>query len=82
MNIDSLIYQRIVHLFGPIESHKIVEIMDLDPTLTDLQIAASYYGGLTDVMGEERQPLAGISARIFEIVIRDEPSLEEEQMRA
>lgn len=65
-------YSDIVHLFGPIEDHLAREILDLQPTPAELEVVAAYQAGLTDVMGEERVPLAGRSARIYEIVSRDE----------
>ena len=77
----SEIYEKIVHLFGPIDSHRILEILELEPSPAELEIAASYVAGMTDVMGEERQPLAGNSASIYEIISRDEPALEEDQPR-
>jgi hypothetical protein len=64
-------HSDIVHLFGPIEDHLAREILDLQPTATELEVVAAYCAGLTDVMGEERVPLAGNAARIFEIVSRD-----------
>jgi hypothetical protein len=75
-------YEKIVHLFGPIDSHRILEILELDPSPAELEVAASYFAGMTDVMGEERQPLAGNSANIYEIIIRDEPTLEDDQPRS
>jgi hypothetical protein len=65
-------YSDIVHLFGPIEDHLAREILDLQPTPAELEVVAAYQAGLTDVMGEERVPLAGRFARIYEIVSRDE----------
>jgi hypothetical protein len=65
-------YSDIVHLFGPIEDHLAREILDLQPTPAELEVVAAYQAGLTDVMGEERVPLAGTTARIYEIVSRDE----------
>jgi hypothetical protein len=65
-------HSDIVHLFGPIEDHLAREILDLQPTPAELEIVAAYQAGMTDVMGEERVPLAGMPARIYEIVSRDE----------
>ena len=69
---------EIIHLFGPLEDHSVVEIMGLRPTGPDLEIAAAYFAGMTDVMGEERQPLSGIAAKVYEIVSLDPEFLEEE----
>jgi len=65
-------YSDIVHLFGPIEDHLAREILDLQPTPAELEVVAAYQAGMTDVLGEERLPLAGRPARIYEIVSRDE----------
>ena len=65
-------HSDIVHLFGPIEDHLAREILDLQPTPAELEVVAAYQAGMTDVLGEERLPLAGNAARIYEIVSRDE----------
>ena len=75
-------YSDIVHLFGPIQDHLAREILDLQPTPAELEVVAAYYAGLTDVMGEERVPLSGRAARIYEIVSRDELLLEDEAPRS
>jgi hypothetical protein len=75
-------HSEILHLFGPVDAHRIVEIMDLQPTEEDLEIAAAYFAGMTDVMGEERKPLSGVAARVYEIVSRDEDFPEEEGRQA
>jgi hypothetical protein len=71
------IYSRIIHLFGPLDDHKVLEIIDLNPNTADLQVVASYIAGMTDVMGEERQPLTAKCARIYDIVRQDELLVEE-----
>lgn len=70
----------ILHLFGPIADHLAREVLDLRPSLVELEVAAAYIAGLTDVMGEVRKPLTGNAARIYEIVSRDE-MLDEEEHR-
>lgn len=72
----------IQHLFGPIEDHLASEILELAPTLVELEVAAAYATGMTDVMGEVRTPLSGNAARIYEIVSRDAALAEEEERRA
>jgi hypothetical protein len=61
------------------EDHLAREILDLQPTPAELEVVAAYCAGLTDVLGEERVPLAGNAARIYEIVSRDEALLEEDE---
>lgn len=79
MATEAKVHSEIFHLFGPIDDHRAVEIMDLHPSATDLEVAAAYCAGMSDVMGEERQPLAGKAAKIYEIVNRDEPMPEEDR---
>ena len=81
MASEASVYSEILHLFGPIEDHKLVEIMDLEPSSSELEIAAAYTAGMSDVMGEERIPLSGNAARILEIVSRDDLLAEEEARR-
>ena len=71
----------ILHLFGPVADHLAREILDLEPSLAEMEVAAAYIAGLTDVMGEARTPLTGNAARIYEIVSRDE-LLDDEERRA
>jgi hypothetical protein len=70
-------HSDIIHLFGPLDDHIAAEILGLRPTIDDLEVAAAYRAGMTDVLGEARLPLSGTAARVYEIVQRDE-LLEEE----
>ena len=79
MATESSLYTEVLHLFGPMDDHRIVEILDLQPTSNDLEVVASYCAGMSDVMGEERQPLAGKAARIYDIVRQEELLPEEER---
>ena len=81
MVAETSTYSDIVHLFGPIEDHLAREILDLQPTPAELEVVAAYQAGMTDVLGEERLPLAGTAARIYEIVSRDEILPDEEETR-
>ena len=78
MAITSPTHADILRMFGTINDHKVLEILALHPSLKDLEVALAYLENMTDVMGVERQPLAGNAARIYEIVIRDEYFEEEE----
>jgi hypothetical protein len=66
-------------MFGTVDDHKALEILDLDPSAEELEITMAYLADMTDVMGEERQPLSGKAAEIYEIVIRDEFFPEDEE---
>ena len=68
-------------IFGTIDDHKAMEILNLGPTMEELEVTLAYLSDMTDIMGEERQPLSGTTARIYEIVIRDEFFEEEPDRR-
>ena len=74
-------YADIRRMFGTVDDHKALEILDLDPSADDLEVTMAYLADMTDVMGEERQPLSGKTAKIYEIVIRDAFFEEEESTR-
>ena len=78
MAIQSPTLDEILRMFRAIDDHKALEILDLTPSPEDLEIALAYLSDMTDVMGEERQPLSGKAAEIYEIIIRDEFFDEEE----
>lgn len=81
MKTETCSYEDVRHLFGPLDDHLGKEIMELSPTTAELEIAAAYIAGLTDVTGDARTPLTGKAARVYEIVSRDE-LLDEEDRRA
>lgn len=70
--------EDITRLLGPMDDHKAVEIIALEPSEEELEEVASYLAGMTDVMGKERHKLTGKTATIYEIVRRDELSKEDE----
>ena len=55
-------------LLGDIDDDKIVEILDLEPTIAEVEEAVAWCLGESDVMGSARKPLRGKAARIFEIL--------------
>ena len=71
-------HEEIIRLFGDIDDHRAVEIIGLNPTPEELEEVAAYLAGMTEVMSEERHPLAGTVARIHEIITRDEIRNEDE----
>jgi hypothetical protein len=71
MASETLTRSEILRLFGAIEDHRTEEIIELNPSLNELEVTAAYVAGLDDVMGKERHPLTGKAARIYEIVTRD-----------
>jgi hypothetical protein len=65
-------------MFGPVDDHRALEILHLNPSPEELEVAMAYLADMTDVMGEARQPLSGNAGRIYDIVTRDETFPEEE----
>lgn len=81
MKTESIIPSEILRLFGTIEDHRIEEILELNPSLDELEVTAAYVAGINDVMGKEHRPLSGKSAKIYEIVTWDEAPGEDEYRR-
>ena len=62
----------ITRLFGDLTDHKVVEIMETGADIEQLEEAAAWLAGESDVMGEERHPLTGASEQVYQILTRDE----------
>lgn len=62
----------ILRMFGPIDDHRALEVLGLNPSWEEMEVTMAYLADMTDIMGKERQPLSGNSAKIYEIVTRDE----------
>lgn len=72
---------EIVHLFGDIDDHKVVEILETGANLVELEEAAAWLAEESDVMGELRKPLMGKAALVHEIVSRGEEEDEDSARR-
>jgi hypothetical protein len=59
-------------ILGDLDDAKVLEILDLNPTVLELEEAAVWSGGDGDILGKEGRPLTGITAQVFEILTRDE----------
>lgn len=73
MQQTQLSSEDIIRMFGTIDDHRVLEILELQPSSGDLEVALAYLNDMSDVMGEERLPLSGTAAGVYEIVTRDEP---------
>lgn len=60
------------NIVGDIDDDKIIAILELQPTLAELEEAAVWATGDGDVLAKEGRPLAGVAAEIFEILTADE----------
>ena len=72
MNTKMPTRDDVIHLLGDVTDHKVVEILATGASLEQLEEAAAWLAGESDVMGEERLPLTGAAAKVFEIIARDE----------
>lgn len=72
MDSKPITHADIRRMFGPVDDHRVLEIMGLKPSLKEMEVTMAYLADMTDIMGEERQPLTGCAAEIYDIVTRDE----------
>jgi len=59
-------------ILGDLDDATVLEILNLSPTVLELEEAAVWSGGDGDVLGKEGRPLTGIAAQLYEILTRDE----------
>lgn len=71
MSTQKIARDDIIHLFGEVNDHRVVEILETDASLEDLKEAASWLADESDVMGEARLPLTGRAGQVYEILARD-----------
>ena len=72
MNTKMPTRDDVIHLLGDISDDKVVEILETGASLEQLEEAAAWLAGESDVMGEERLPLTGAAAKVYDIIARDE----------
>jgi hypothetical protein len=68
--------EEVKRLFGDIDAHNIVEIIESGATMTELEEVAAHLADETDVMGQLERPLTGRALRIFELLRRDDERLD------
>lgn len=59
----------------------IADIMAINPTYEEFEIALAWAQGESDVMGEERHPLEGNAKQIYEILTAEEAWQEDAEAR-
>ena len=74
-------HDDVVHLFGAISDHMIVEILEVKPSYSELEEVAMHLAQENDVMGELERPLQGAAARVYDILVRAEGFPEDERRR-
>jgi hypothetical protein len=68
---QQLTYDEVLRLCGDLQDSTAQAIVNSGGSVSDLEIALAWAGGEDDVMGEERKPLEGIPAVIYDILSRD-----------
>lgn len=71
MSTQQITRDDIIHLFGEVNDHRVVEILEIDASLEDLEEASTWLADESDVMGEARIPLTGRAGQVYEILARD-----------
>jgi hypothetical protein len=63
---------EIARVCGDILDWKIKAIIESGATLSELETASAWAAGADEVLGEEREPLTGATAAVYDILIADE----------
>jgi hypothetical protein len=74
-----LTHDEIMRILGPIDDAKASAILAAGASLQDLEEAAQWVAGESDVMGELERPLTGVAAEVYDILTVDEPPAEAER---
>lgn len=67
------------HLAGPVTDHTVIEILDMQPTLGDLETAALHARGQVGRLHASAEGLSGAAALLYEALMRDELYQNEER---
>jgi hypothetical protein len=67
------------HLAGPVTDTTIAAVLKTEPSLNDLEVAASYLRGEGSEMDRLGHPMAGKVARLYDILSRDTIYADEEE---
>lgn len=78
MTRDPITKKDILHLFGTLSDHAIVEIIQTGADYGALSEAATYLEQADDVMGDLRKPLIGNAAIVYDIVVKEQGLYDEE----
>jgi hypothetical protein len=67
-----LIHDEVVRICGDILDWKIKAIIESGTSVAELEAACAWVAGADEVLGEEREPLSGMTAAIYDILTADE----------
>jgi hypothetical protein len=63
---------EVARVCGDILDWKIKAIIESGATVAELEAAAAWAAGADEVLGEEREPLTGATAAVYDILTADE----------
>jgi phosphoglycolate phosphatase-like HAD superfamily hydrolase len=64
--------QDVKQIVGDLDDAKIAAILATDATVEELEEAAAWASGESDVMGELERPLEGVVATVYDILLAGE----------
>jgi len=65
-------HEDVLRVCGDVADWKVVAILATGASLEEIETAVAWDAGEDDVMGEERRPLDGAAAEVYDILIADE----------
>lgn len=68
----SLTHDDIIAVCGDMLDWKVKAILDTGASLAELEAARAWSVGADEVLGEERAPLSGVTAQVYDILIAGE----------
>ncbi|MBR9650517.1 hypothetical protein [Thalassovita aquimarina] len=75
----TITHDEVKRLFGDINDHMIVEIMNSGATMVELEEVVAHLAQETDVMGELERPLDGRALQIYNLLRRADEAWEEDR---
>lgn len=60
------------HFCGDIADWKVSAILAVGASVEEIETAVAWAAGEDDVMGEERRPLSGSAAAVYDVLVADE----------
>ena len=72
-------HEDVVRLVGEMEDAKISALLEIAPTLQELEEAIAWAEAESDVMGELEKPLSGPVSRVYEILMTRKETEEDER---
>jgi hypothetical protein len=69
--------ESVVRLCGDILDGTVTAIVGAGASLSDLEAAMAFLRGEDDAMGEERRPLTGAAAEIYDLLVAEQDAADE-----